>query len=83
MKQHDAPTLAEKMKKQVRFDIEGDQVMTLALTQGLTLFLTESTAEERDDAPGPNTAVLRFPIGNPSEGPQCHPTHTGLKSNPD
>ena len=44
--QDDTPTLAEKQKKQVRFDVEGDLIDDPMLPQGLTLFLAESVAKE-------------------------------------
>ena len=55
--QNDAPMPAEKPKKQVRFDVEGDLGNDLILPPGLTLFLMECLAEEQDDAPDPVTSL--------------------------
>ena len=55
--QHDAPTLVEKLKKQVRFDVEGDLGDDPTLPQGLTIFLVGDVAKEWDNTPGPYTPV--------------------------
>ena len=74
----DAPTLAEKLKKQVRFNVGGDLGNDPKLPQGLTLFLAEVAAEEWDDTNGPYTPMPKdSPQLPPSEDPLHHPTHTG------
>ena len=71
----DAPTLAEKPKKQVRFEAKGDLGDDPTLALDLTLFLAEGLAEEWDNTPGtvPEES-LQLP---PSKGPQYCPCHTG------
>ena len=70
----DAPTPAEeKLRKQVRFDVEGELGNDPMFPQGLTLFLVEGTAREWDDAPSPST-----PMPEDSQWPPQHcPTYTG------
>ena len=71
----DSLTPAEKPKKQVRFEEEGDLGDDHTLLLGLTLFWVEGSAEEWDDAPVPMPEEsLQLP---PSNSLQCHPTHTG------
>ena len=71
-------TLAEeKLKTQIRFDVKGDLGNPPTLPQGITLFLAEGVAEEWDDAPGPFTSIPKSSPQYPSEGSQCHTTHTG------
>ena len=70
----DAPTPAEeKMKKQVRFDVEGDLGDAPMLPQGLTLFLVEGMAEKWDDTPGLFTSIPKSSPQPPLEGPQHCP----------
>ena len=58
----------EKLRKQVRLDMDGDLGNDPMLSQGLTLFLAKGTAEEQDDTPSPSTPM-------PEDSPQ--PSHQG------
>ena len=74
----DTSTPAEKQKKQVRFDEEGDLDNDPTLPPGLTLFLVEGSVEEWDNTPGTVTPVHEEPLlPPPSKSLQCCHTHTG------
>ena len=55
--QNDAPKLAENVRKQVRFDVEGNLGDNPTLPLGLTLFLAEGLAKGQDNAPGTVTPM--------------------------
>ena len=56
--------------------MEGNLGNVSMLPQCLTLFLVEGMAEEWNNTPGPFTSMPESSPQLPSEGSQCHPTHT-------
>ena len=84
--QDDTLTPAEKLKIQVRFEVEEDLGNDPMLPQGLTLFLVEDEVKEWNDTPGPFTPMLEDSPQLPlSETPSTAPPiqeEPGLKFQP-